>query len=203
MKRLKSKNRGTGLRKRVIIEAALECFTVLGYHDTAVSDIREKAGVSIGSLYHHFRSKEQLAGAVYLEGILDYQAGFLAALRKETDAEKGILAIVKYHLQWVDGNKSWANYLLKMRYLECVTQHETEFAELNKEFVGRIAAWFGKHISTRAIRRLSPDLYAPILIGPCQEFARSYLDGCSVTKINAAAKELASAIWRALKGEVL
>ena len=34
-----------------------------------------RARASIGSIYHHFRSKEQLAAALYVEGLRDYQEG--------------------------------------------------------------------------------------------------------------------------------
>jgi len=40
-----------------------------------MADIRVRARASIGSIYHHFRSKEQLAAALYVEGLRDYQEG--------------------------------------------------------------------------------------------------------------------------------
>ena len=201
MKKLKSRHKGTDLRKREIIEAALACFTELGYERTGISDIREKAGASTGSLYHHFGSKEQLAGEVYMEGIRDYQAGYVEALEKETDAEKGIRAIIEYHLNWVDGNRDWAQFLFRMRHLEFMEQKEAEFSELNRELFGRISAWFRKQIAAGAIRRLSPDLYPAVLMGPCQEFSREYLAGHTVAKVETAAKQLSAAAWHALRSE--
>jgi AcrR family transcriptional regulator len=198
MKRLNSQHKGTPVRKQEIIEAALACFTELGYDRTSISAIRGRAGASTGSVYHHFGSKEQLAGEVYLEGIRDYQAGYLSALEKESDAQKGIFAVIDYHLKWVDRNKSWARYLFRMRHLEFMAQMEGEFEKLNKASFGCVAAWFRKQIEVGAIRRLPPDLYPAILMGPCQEFARMYLEGHTSTKIAAVAGELAAAAWRAL-----
>lgn len=198
MKKPKSRHSGTALRKREIIESALACFSELGYERTGISDIRERARASTGSLYHHFGSKEQLAGEVYLEGIRDYQAGFISALEKETDAEKGIHAIIAFHLKWVDRNRQWAQYLFRMRHLEFMAQKENEFAEINQAFFAKIAAWFRNHIAAGAIRRLPPDLYAAILMGPCQEFSREYLAGHIETEIGAAATQLSAAVWRAL-----
>lgn len=198
MRKQKSRHKGTPLRRRGIIEAALACFTELGYERTGISDIRARAGASTGSVYHHFGSKEQLAGEVYLEGIRDYQAGFLAALESEADAEKGIAAVIAYHLKWVDRNKSWARYLFHMRHLEFMTEKEETFAKLNQEFFRRVAAWFRKQIAAGAIRRLPADVYPAVLMGPCQEFARIYLEGHTGTKIDAAARDLAAAAWRAL-----
>lgn len=201
MKKLKNQHKGTILRKRKIIEAALACFTELGYNETNIADILRRANASIGSLYHHFGSKEQLAAEVYLEGIRDYQDGFLSALETESDAEKGIRAVIYYHLAWVERNRPWAQYFIRMRHLEFMALKEDEFTKLNEALWGRVASWFLKQITAGAIRRLTPDLYPAILMGPCQEFSRAYLEGKAVAGINDAAGELAAAAWRALGAE--
>ncbi len=48
-------------RSRVLIlEAALELFSRQGYRGTSIRDISRAAGVSTGSVYHHFHDKEEL-----------------------------------------------------------------------------------------------------------------------------------------------
>ncbi len=80
MKTKNSKHTTTAARRTEIIRAALACFTELGFTPTGMVDIRRKSNASTGSIYHHFKSKEQLAAEVYLEGIRDYQEGFVTAL---------------------------------------------------------------------------------------------------------------------------
>jgi AcrR family transcriptional regulator len=63
-------------RKREILRAALHCFTTIGFAGATLADIRVRAKASIGSIYHHFRSKEQLAAALYFKGVRDYQESF-------------------------------------------------------------------------------------------------------------------------------
>ena len=41
-------------------EAALELFSTQGYGATSMRQISEKAGVSLGNLYHHFGNKEAI-----------------------------------------------------------------------------------------------------------------------------------------------
>ncbi len=43
-----------------ILEAALELFSRQGYRGTSIRDISKAASVSTGSVYHHFRDKEEL-----------------------------------------------------------------------------------------------------------------------------------------------
>ncbi len=51
------------ITKEEIIEIARQVFTKKGYHRTSMSEIAEICGILKGSLYHHFRSKEDLMTA--------------------------------------------------------------------------------------------------------------------------------------------
>lgn len=51
--------------RTLVLDAALSLFTDKGYFNTSVHDIGRTAGVSIGSIYHHFGDKEGLARALY------------------------------------------------------------------------------------------------------------------------------------------
>jgi hypothetical protein len=62
----------TEIRRRQILDAALRCFNQSGLAETKMGDICTEAGVSTGSVYHHFAGKDQLAAALYLEGSRDY-----------------------------------------------------------------------------------------------------------------------------------
>ena|SRR5947208_16720208 len=64
-------------RRRAIMNAALPLFTEKGLAGTAVEDIRTRAKASIGSIYHHFGSKEGVARALYAEAIESYQEELL------------------------------------------------------------------------------------------------------------------------------
>lgn len=51
-------------RREEIIRIATQCFTEEGYEHASMDDIKNRAGVSKGGLYHHFSTKEQLLVAV-------------------------------------------------------------------------------------------------------------------------------------------
>lgn len=51
--------------RTLVLDAALSLFTHKGYFNTSVHDIGRAAGVSIGSIYHHFSDKEGLARTLY------------------------------------------------------------------------------------------------------------------------------------------
>ncbi len=201
MKRIDTRNRSTPARKKEIIRAALACFTELGIDQTGMADIRKKSGVSTGSIYHHFTGKEQLAAEVYLEGIRDYQEGFLAAMEEKQDAREGILAVISYHLKWVEDNPEWARFLFRERRADFMKATEEEFVSTNAAFFGRASLWIGRHIKAGSIRRLPPDLYVALLLGPCQEYTRMHLAGHARANPAEIARELADAVWRAIGTE--
>lgn len=51
----------------LVLDTALTLFTERGYFSTSVHDIGRKAGVSIGSIYHHFGDKEGIASALFMQ----------------------------------------------------------------------------------------------------------------------------------------
>jgi AcrR family transcriptional regulator len=46
--------------RAIILDAALQLFSRQGFRATSIRDIAARAGVSTGSVYHHFRDKEAL-----------------------------------------------------------------------------------------------------------------------------------------------
>jgi AcrR family transcriptional regulator len=52
-------------RRAQIVEAALACFADKGYRSATMDDIVRASGLSKGSLYWHFRSKEEVFLAVF------------------------------------------------------------------------------------------------------------------------------------------
>lgn len=50
-----------------ILEAALELFIENGFNKTPTSAISKAAGVATGTLFHHFKTKEDLISALYFE----------------------------------------------------------------------------------------------------------------------------------------
>jgi AcrR family transcriptional regulator len=59
----------TAETQRALLTAAREVFTEQGFADASIADVVERAGSSVGSLYHHFGGKAELFIALWQ----DYQ----------------------------------------------------------------------------------------------------------------------------------
>lgn len=96
-------------RQREIAGTALRLFRARGYHATSVRQIAEAAGLSVGSLFNYFRSKEQVLQLIYehaqvlIEEALDQVMHELgpdpeAALRHALDRYVGLLDQYQDHV---------------------------------------------------------------------------------------------------------
>ena len=191
--------RATDRRKRDILRAALRCYAELGYEKTTMADICEASGASIGSVYHHFKSKDQLFAALYLDGIRRTQEVALEALLPERDPERGVVRLVSSYLEWVRANRRLASYLLTLRRAEFMEVVGADLERLNREFRLQVEAWMKPHVESGGLPPLAPDLYLSILTGPSDHFARQWLRGRTRTELDVAAEQLGQAAWAALQ----
>ena len=201
MKTNLTRSERTEERRAKILQAALHCFHRLGYTATTMEDIRRRSRASTGSIYHHFTSKEQLAAALYLEGIRDYQAGFQEVLTTRSDAREGVYAVVRYHLQWVEDNPTWSGFLFAMRHADFMTGNEAGIAQLNRDFARTVERWVKRQVKEGGMRKLPRDMFFSILLGPCQEFVRQWTAGIAVSDMRNVAEELGRAAWLSLRAE--
>jgi AcrR family transcriptional regulator len=191
----------TAKRRRKILEAALQCFLERGFAAATAEEIRARSGASIGSIYHHFGGKEGLAGTLHVEGLRDYQAGFLRELRRHRDARSGVQAVVRYHLRWVQEHADWARFLFHLREAEAVQAVKPELREINARFAAAVADWVRPHMQSGVITPLPADVIGAVWIGPAQQFARQWLAGHAGTTLQKATRILAAAAWKSLRAD--
>jgi len=86
-------------KKAAILNAALDLFTVTGFHNTSTAAIAREANVATGTLFHHFPSKERLIAALYQ----DIKHEFASALSRQLVDEQGDTAFATI---WTNG-VSW------------------------------------------------------------------------------------------------
>jgi AcrR family transcriptional regulator len=188
-------------RRREILDAALASFVEKGLVANTIEEIRRAAGASIGSLYHHFDSKDDLAAALYVEGLRDYQEGAVAELRAHPGVEEGFKAAVVHHLRWVMCHNDLAHFIFSMGGLKSPGRRAHELLDPNQSFFSEYRRWLSRHIRSGEIRKIPPDLYYALWIGPAHELARHLLSGRVKTPWQHAADLLAEAAWSSLRGE--
>ncbi len=199
MPKKKGTHSKTGQRRSDIIQAALFCFDEYGFNETTIEDIRKRSNASSGSIYHHFKSKDQLGAAVYLEGIKHYQSGMLENMEKHNTPKGLIESMVGYYFQWMKDNAAWARYLMQMRQEAFMEITENSIASANKQFIECLAGLFSPKIKAGKLRKLPLEIYLSLILGPCECYGRFWLDKVTDADIRLATKEIIESAWSALK----
>jgi AcrR family transcriptional regulator len=176
-----------------LLQAALERFDQDGALGATLDDIRRKAGVSVGAMYHHFTDKTGLAAALYVQLTGEFQAGFLNELRAHPNAEDGVKAGVRFYLRWVSANRAAAAFLLGER------PEDAALTAQNRRFYSEAMAWWNTHVHYGVLRSLPFDLIHALWLGPAHEYTRHWMAGRSKRVPISIAGILADAAWQNLK----
>jgi AcrR family transcriptional regulator len=189
---------GTPARRASILEAALGCFTDLGIAATTVEDICRLAGASVGSLYHHFGSKEGVAAGLFIDGIRRLNADLVARLQRCRSAEAGVRLVVTQYCDWVARHPELARFLVNSRDISFSPAARAELHELRREHLTAVFTWFAPFVARGEMKRLPVDTYVPIISGPIQDYVRHWLAGQTQASPAKVKNVFADAAWNAV-----
>jgi AcrR family transcriptional regulator len=197
-------------RRQEIMAAALDCFVAKGFSETSMADIQARSGASMGSIYHHFESKERLAAALYLEGLKGVHGAMRSVLTETNQAEEGIKGLVRAYIDWFVQHPQLGYYLFQgmgAQYLEVEGEKIREETTMLRRDLG---GWLRPHIQSCEIARLPTELYSPLMLGPTREFLQQWLvhrvgrvrrspaGPAGATDLSESSQALAEAAWKAL-----
>ncbi|MGY2031185.1 TetR/AcrR family transcriptional regulator [Nocardia gipuzkoensis] len=196
-------------RERILAEAT-EQLLAKGYPAFTVAGVRDRLGLSSGSMFHAFGSKAELAAAVYVAGMLDYQRAVLDRLDAPgIDAEQAIRAMLAAHLGWVEDHRELARFLFATLPDEVARSAEPELAQHNRTFFGALERRYDELLATADVGGDGYPVAHAICVGPAQEYCRQWVRGrvpapprtLTATFQDAAAAALATLIRRPLAGK--
>ena len=93
-----------GRRRRQIVKAAIERFGKQGYHATTISDIAERAGVSVGLIYQYFGDKEDVLFLAIVDVLDSYLERIPLAVAGSGDPLERFRAAVHTYCRVIDAN---------------------------------------------------------------------------------------------------
>ena len=174
-------------RPAELLAAALELFVERGYAATRLDDVARQAGVSKGTVYLYFPSKEELFKAVVREGLVPLlERGEKMVAGHDGSAAELIRDLV--HGWWESIGKTPFAGLPKLMISEC-----RNFPELGRFYVDEVMAR-GHKLVRRAVQRgldsgefrdLDPEYVARLIFAPLVLMVvwRYSFDFCSATNL--------------------
>ena len=181
-----------------LLEAGLRAFEETGYEKATVATIRAIAGVSNGSFFHFFKSKEALAAALYLDALHSYHDAMARSVSERTGAAQGVACLVKAHLRWVMDHHAQARFLFEQSRSEWLGQVRDEQRAANASFGKSMQRWIKPRVEDGTLYALPPSVLIAQIIGPAQIFCRAWLSGRESEPPDRHAKALVDCARRAV-----
>jgi AcrR family transcriptional regulator len=190
----------TRIRRAEILAATLDCFVEEGAGGTFITDVCNRADVSVGTLYHHFGSKEQLLATLHLVTLNSYQAFARPVLEADPPAYRGVVDTVAAHLHWLTSHPKEATFLLQQPFVGF--RFESAPPELlaeNDEFLAVVRGWLARRWAAGELRPLPFDIVVALLIGPIHHWVRAALHEDRLDDVETAIVQLGEGAWDALR----
>jgi TetR/AcrR family transcriptional regulator, repressor of fatR-cypB operon len=163
----------------------------------------------VGSFYHHFGDKLNLAATLYLEHVQRFQRDLLAELDRHASTEDAIRALVVTYLRWAGADPRAMRYMHHCRESSVAEISEGEEARLKQSFYGRLGGWLSERAATGELRELPQEHSLALWLGPAEQLIRAALESsvqagesdgdALVAHLTNAERVLADAAWEALR----
>jgi AcrR family transcriptional regulator len=120
--------------KGVLLSKAARLFRTQGYERTTVRDIGREVGILPGSIFHHFRSKDEILRTVMRESILINLARMRQALEQESTLNGRLRALIGWELYATNGETGEAWTVLVREWRSLSSEGQSEILTLRQEY---------------------------------------------------------------------
>ncbi len=114
-----------GTVRERILAAALTLFVDQGFHTTSIPDIVATSGTSIGAVYHHFGSKDELAHVLHRQLVDEFVALSQSEVLSVPDAAGRVRSYVSMFFHLTEDNPKFVAYLIYARPKSAVEDNLT------------------------------------------------------------------------------
>jgi AcrR family transcriptional regulator len=136
------------LRRKQIIEGAMQVFSAKGFHGATVREIAEAAGLTMGTMYNYVRSKEDILYIVYDFMTTILTEGLKKAIDETEDPREKVSAALRHNMELIYQYQDVIMFLYReagnydRESVHTVLAQETKYIEvfeelLRQRFAGR------------------------------------------------------------------
>lgn len=189
----------TRLRRRAVLEAALECFAETDVESASIAAICARSGASVGSVYHHFGSKEGIILALLADGLEAHLEALEHALGQAGgDPRQSVEAVVGSLIDWVEANPRWAMFIYANLNSGGAASAEP-IIEINRRYGQIVERYFDPLIESGQIRRLPRECWPSLIVAPAHDYARRWLRDQVGNSPSSQRQVFVDAAWRIVK----
>lgn len=129
--------------KEAIYDASVDIFSRFGYTGASMDDISLKAGVAKGTLYYHFKSKEELFLFVMQTGLKHLVDDAKSVIQKPLAPDEKLRALCKSQLRAVSKNENFIKVVLSQLFgqeerQQLLRKELSEYSEVIKSCIAEL-----------------------------------------------------------------
>lgn len=175
-----------------------------GYFNTNVPDISRASRCSVGSIYHHFANKEEIADQLYKDGMRQFREALTSGIEGCKDLESTVRNVVVAFLGFSENHHLLARYLWLARHSEFLSSKVAKPTVVGFDVLGRkLTRVIKDAVRAKQIPPLKAEIIWSIVFGIPLSFLTDWLDGYTASTPSQAAPMLAESCLAALKGSKL
>ncbi len=183
------------VREQQMLDAAVEMFSLNGYHETSMDSIAAAARISKPMLYLYYGSKEELFGACLSRELARFIDTVRAEINAGQNAKDLLRNVILAFMRYIDANRaSWIVMYTQATSSQAFAQTVREGRERINELVAELLR--------AGTRNPEPDtdfdMMAVALVGAGEAVANRLSTGD--TDVDGAAELMINLFWRGLKG---
>lgn len=158
----KSKMKKGEVTRLAIEDAALELYMEHGYHATSMRQIADQAGLALGGIYNHFKSKEEIFEAIIVD---KHPYKRILPIILATESE-GLEEFLKNSMQIVIKELGGEPYYMKLMLIELVEFNGRHGASLLKLLTPEVFPVFERLVKSRKdLRETNPAMLMRYFFG--------------------------------------
>lgn len=187
-------------KRERIMTAALRLFVEPGYFNTTVPDLAAAAGVSVGTIYHYFKSKEDLAAALFVLHIERYRERMLSALQGQPALEPRIKTTVRETLTFIEREPEVARFLFFARHDEFIRMDNPHLGPVDRDELNKYMHRFLRQgMRDGLLRKIPMQAAIATLMGIPFRYGQLWLEGAYKARPAQMGETLAQCAWDALR----
>jgi AcrR family transcriptional regulator len=161
--------------KSLLIQAAARVFLEHGFTAASMELVRQEAGVSNGSLYHHFPTKDKLADALYAHTLRDFHSSVLPAIGGRVAAQAGVKGLVRAYVQWVVRHPDRARLLHRLGRTGDLADTASERNQANTEAFAALREWVRQKAQSGELREMPFEVWMALVFSPSMSLTRQWV----------------------------
>lgn len=176
-----------------ILDTALTLFTERGYFNTSVHHIQKAAGISIGSIYHHFKNKEAVATALYDRLTEEMSRMILTVMEAHHTVQDRCRAVVKALFALTGEHPEKMAYMLHANHAEFINARKPVCSSVPFEMISSMVR---NGMDTGEIRPMDPVAATVSIFGGALRLIHLKLDNALPRPLPDYFDEVWEAAWR-------